>query len=67
MPGCGGRVETPDWVVPDAMMQVVLSDWDGGFKAEELRGLGSAGEVREGIQSVLGVVATGLHLVFLVE
>ena len=51
----------------DARMRDVLSDRDGGFKAEELRGLGSAEEVMEGIRSVLGVVATGLHLVFLVE
>ena len=58
---------TPGWVVSDAMMRVVLSDWDEGFKAEGLRGFCSAGEAGERVLSVLGVVTTGLYLVFLVE
>ena len=64
---CGGRVVIPGWVVSDAMVCVVLLDWDEGFKAEGLGEFRSAGRTGERVLSVLGVLTTGLQLVFLVE
>ena len=64
---CGGKVVIPGWVVSDAKVWAVLLDWDEGFKAEGLGELGSAGQAGERVLSVLGVLTTGLHRVFLVE